>query len=134
MIAERYNPRLQQIRTNPNTTAIDAEINKEKLLTFGKPQIHKNPQRDALTSTASLEMRSGKGWILTPPLPVTQLYCMHLSSTGLVLPSHQVLSRLELAFPLYRASPRKGCPVSGRESCPASLSSKLLKCVNVTLF
>jgi len=54
MIAERYNPRLQQIRTNPNTTAIDAEINKEKLLTFGKPQIHKNPQRDALTSTANL--------------------------------------------------------------------------------
>ena len=92
MIAEWYNPRLQQIRTNPNTTAVDAEIKKEKLLTFGRPQIHRNLQRDALTSTASLEMRSGKGWILAPPLPVTQLHCMHLSSPELALPSHQVLN------------------------------------------
>ena len=36
-------------------------------------------------------MRAGKGWILAPPLLITQVHCMHLSSPGLVLPSHQVL-------------------------------------------
>ena len=36
-------------------------------------------------------MRSGKGWSQDPPLIVTQVHCMHLSSSGLVLPSHQVL-------------------------------------------
>ena len=37
-------------------------------------------------------MRSGKGWILAAPLPVTHGHCMHLSSTVLALPSHQVLN------------------------------------------
>jgi len=37
-------------------------------------------------------MRSGKGWILAPPGAVTQEHCMHLSSPGLALPSHQVLN------------------------------------------
>ena len=37
-------------------------------------------------------MRSEKGWILAPPLPVTQVHCMHLSLPGLPLPSHQVLN------------------------------------------
>ena len=36
-------------------------------------------------------MRSGKGWILAPALPITQVHCIHLSSPGLALPSHQVL-------------------------------------------
>ena len=37
-------------------------------------------------------MRSGKGWILATALLVIQLHCMHLSSPGLALPSHQVLN------------------------------------------
>jgi len=37
-------------------------------------------------------MKSGKGWILAPPLPVTQLHCMHLSSPGLALHSYQVFN------------------------------------------
>jgi len=37
-------------------------------------------------------MRSGKGWILAPPLLVIQVHCMHLSSHGLALPSYQVLN------------------------------------------
>jgi len=37
-------------------------------------------------------MTSGKGWILTAPLPVTQVHCIHLRSPGLALPSYQVLS------------------------------------------
>lgn len=36
-------------------------------------------------------MRSRKGWILAPPLPITEVHCMHLSSPALALPSHQVL-------------------------------------------
>ena len=37
-------------------------------------------------------MRSGKGWILAAPLPVTQVHCIHLSSFGFALPSHRVLN------------------------------------------
>ena len=37
-------------------------------------------------------MRSGKEWILAPPLPATQVHWMHLRSPGLALPSHQVLN------------------------------------------
>ena len=37
-------------------------------------------------------MRSGKGWIPAPSLQVTQGHCMQLSSPGLALPSHQVLT------------------------------------------
>lgn len=35
-------------------------------------------------------MRTGKGWLLALPLAVIQVHCMHLSSLGLALPSHQV--------------------------------------------
>ena len=37
-------------------------------------------------------MRSGRGGILVPPLPVTQEHCIHLSSPGLALHSQQVLN------------------------------------------
>jgi len=32
-----------------------------------------------------------KGWILAAALLVTQMHCLHLSSPGLALPSHQLL-------------------------------------------
>lgn len=32
------------------------------------------------------------GWILDPPLPATQMHCIHLNSSGLALPPHQVLN------------------------------------------
>jgi len=37
-------------------------------------------------------MRSAKGWTLAPLHPITQVYCMHLSSPRLFLPSHQVFN------------------------------------------
>jgi len=37
-------------------------------------------------------MRSGKGWTPALILPVTQVHCMHLGSTGLALLFHQVLN------------------------------------------
>jgi len=43
---------LQQMRTNPNTAAVDAEM-KEDLLTFRRPQAHGDLQ-DSLVSTANL--------------------------------------------------------------------------------
>ena len=47
-------------------------------------------------------MRSGKGWMLVPPLLVIQEHCIHLSSPGLALPSHQVLNHISSCdlFPL----------------------------------
>ena len=63
----------------PNAaTAIDTETKEENLLTFGRSLVHRDLQKDLLASTASSEMKSGKGWILAPPLPATQLHCMHL--------------------------------------------------------
>ena len=54
-IAERHNPRLQQIKTSPNAAAMDTEPKEEKLLTFGRPQVGRDFQYP-------LE-------IPTPPLP-----------------------------------------------------------------
>ena len=51
--AERHNPRLQQRRTNPYTTAMDTEIKEEKVLTFGRPQVGRDLQQDTPTSTAN---------------------------------------------------------------------------------
>jgi len=84
-------PRIQQKRTNPNAV-IDTEMKEEKLLTSGRPQVGRDLQQNTLASTANPKMRSGKGWILAPPLLITQLHCMHLSSPALALPSNQVLN------------------------------------------
>ena len=92
IIAGWHSPRLQQIRTSLNAAAVDAETKEENLLTFRRPQAGRDLQRDTVTSTATPQNRSGKGWILAPPLPVTQVYCLHLSSPGKALPSHQVLN------------------------------------------
>jgi len=81
---------LLQIRTSINAAA--TETKEENPLTFGRPYVSKDLQQDILTSTANPYMRSEKEWILAPLLPVTQVHCMHLSSTGLALPSHQVLN------------------------------------------
>jgi len=54
----------------------------KKLFTFRKSQICKNLYQEALTPTANSYMRSGKGRTLAPPLLVTQVHCMHLSSPG----------------------------------------------------
>jgi len=40
-------------------------------------------------------LKSGKGWILAPPLPVTQVHCMHLSIHGLVLLTPLVSTALQ---------------------------------------
>jgi len=42
--AEWYNLRLQQIRTSPNTAAMNAETKKVKLLTFKRPPVGRNLQ------------------------------------------------------------------------------------------
>jgi len=44
---------LQQMKTNPNAAAIDAEMKEKKLLTFRRPQVGRDLQQDALTSTAN---------------------------------------------------------------------------------
>ena len=77
---------------SPNAATVDTETKEKKLFTLKKPQIDRNLQWDTLISTANPQMRSGKGCILAAPLPVTQVHCMHLSSPGLALPSHQVLN------------------------------------------
>ena len=66
--------RLQQVRIHSDMTAIGTEIKEKKLLTFRRPQIYRYLQRDTFSSTANPKMKSGKGWILTPPLLVTQVH------------------------------------------------------------
>lgn len=43
IIAVQHNPQLQQIRTSPNTAALDTET-KEKVLTFEGPPVGKDLQ------------------------------------------------------------------------------------------
>jgi len=50
-------------------------------------------------------MRSGKGWILAPDLPITPVHCLHLSSPGLALPSYQVLSHWFKLWPSISNTP-----------------------------
>jgi len=42
MTAEQQGSRLQQVRLCSNTTAMDTEIKEKKLLTFRRPQEHKD--------------------------------------------------------------------------------------------
>jgi len=65
--------------------------NEEELLTFRRPQVDRDLQQE-MPLPALPTLKSGKGWILAPSLLVTQTYCMHLSSPGVALPSHQVLN------------------------------------------
>ena len=62
----------------------------KKLFTFGRPQVCRNLQKDALISTANSYMISGKGWILAPALPITQctaLYASELPWAGPAFPT-----------------------------------------------
>ena len=51
--AQWHNPGLEQMRTRLNAAAVEKETKEEKLLTFGRPQVVRNPQQDTLTSTAN---------------------------------------------------------------------------------
>jgi len=54
IIVEWHNPRPQQTRTSPNAAAADTETKKLKLLTFGRPQVHRDLPQDTLTSPVTL--------------------------------------------------------------------------------
>lgn len=54
IIAEQRDPRPQQMKTRPNTTAVDTETKEKKnLLTFRTPLVDRDFQQDTLTSTAN---------------------------------------------------------------------------------
>lgn len=73
-------PRIQQKRTNPNAV-IDTETKEEKLLTSGRPQVGRDLQHEMpLPSLPTLKRGLGSQ---DPPLPVTRVHCIHLSSPGL---------------------------------------------------
>jgi len=50
IVAGQHNPRLQQMRTSTNAAATDTKTKEEKLLTFGRPQVGRDLQQNALTS------------------------------------------------------------------------------------
>ena len=60
------------MRICPNAAAIVTKTKDKNLLSLGRPLIGRVLQQDTLSSTANPEMRSGKGWILSSPLLVTQ--------------------------------------------------------------
>lgn len=47
------NPTLQQFRTSPNATAVDARAKEKKLFTSGRPHVGRDLQRDTLDSSAN---------------------------------------------------------------------------------
>ena len=51
--AQLYKPRLQQMKTRPNSAAVDTETKEENLLTITKPQVGRDLQRDTLISTVN---------------------------------------------------------------------------------
>lgn len=46
IIALQHNPQLPQIRTSPNTAALDTETKEEQVLTFEGPPVGKDLQQD----------------------------------------------------------------------------------------
>ena len=50
--AQWHNPGLEQMRTRLNAAAVEKETKEEKLLTFGRPQIHRNLKQNTFVSTA----------------------------------------------------------------------------------
>ena len=68
-------------------------------------------------------MRSGKGWILAPPIPITQVHCMHLSSPGLALPAHQVLNH---CFRLLISISTTQALIPHQKACPFYLVTRSL--------
>ena len=62
------------------------------LLSSGRPQVGRDPQQEMLSPplpTLKWGLGTGGSWL--HPFLVTQAHCIHLSSSGLALPSHQVL-------------------------------------------
>ena len=53
IIVKWHNPRLQHTRTSPNTAATNAKTKEETLLTFRRPQVHRDLEQNALISTAT---------------------------------------------------------------------------------
>ena len=89
---------MQQVRICSNTAAMDTEI-KESI-----SGMERSPARYPCLHCQLLgEVREEEDPGST--LSVTQVHCMHLSSPGLALPSHQVLNHChDLAFPLQSVS------------------------------
>jgi len=90
--AEQQGSRLQWMGIYSNATTIGTEIKERSCLPSEGLRYTGGLHQDTLTSTTNPKMRSGKGCILAPPLPITQENCTHLSSPGLPPPSHQVFN------------------------------------------
>jgi len=91
--ARKQSLQLQQKRTSPDAATMYEEMKEgKKMLTFRRPQVsQESPAKHPSLHCQPLN-EVWEGWILAPALLVTQLHCMHLSSPGLALPSHQVLN------------------------------------------
>ena len=67
-------------------------IEGKELLTFGRPLVGKDLQQEILSPPlTTLKWGLGRAGSWLHPFPITQVHCLHLSSPGLALPSHQVL-------------------------------------------
>jgi len=80
------------MRICSNEAAVDTETKKRICLSMEGLRYAAIFSKVPFTPFPTLKMRSGKEWSHDPHLPVTQELCIQLSSTGLALPSHQVLN------------------------------------------
>ena len=112
--AEQQGPRLQQVRTCSNATAVGTEMKEEKkLLTFRRPQTDRDIQQKPSSPHGlwALKWGLGRGGSWLHPF-ITQVHCMHLSCPGLALPSHQVLHHCFRPWLSISATTTNLCSVS----------------------
>jgi len=90
--AEQQDPRLQWVRMCSNTTPTSTEIRERSCLPSEGLRYTEISSKMPIPPLATLTWGLGRGGSQLQPDPVTQLYCKHLSSPGLALPSYQVLN------------------------------------------
>jgi len=82
MTAEQQDPRLQQVRIRSNATAAGTEIRKSNCLPLEVLWYIGISSKMALLPLPTLR-RSGKGWILAPPLWSLRGHCTELHAPEL---------------------------------------------------
>jgi len=92
MTAEQQGPRLQQVRIHPNEQLRAYRSRKEAAYLQKSSGMQRSPERPHAHFHCQPLNELWEGVEPGCTLPVTQLHCIHLSSPGLALPSHQVLN------------------------------------------
>ena len=104
--------RLQQMRTNPKEATINTKTKEEKITYLQEASSRQgSPAKKNSCLHCQPLNEVWEGVDLSPPLLVTQVHYMHLSSSGLALSSHQVFNhcfklRLCISTTLYHVQIR----------------------------